>query len=156
MKMKYLFTIFFSTSILYSCNVQNQQDSTQKKIFGDIQKSHLNANIPDQSQFDGLLKRDLEKFFATELEQVVVKWEFLREGPTQSGVAFPKYYLWTKIYTNGQLSDEGAVRVAAVERTGFDITHFVSVKEISKQRIDIYTIFPKAVCEKIKLQIQHR
>jgi hypothetical protein len=107
-------------------------------------------------QFDSLLKRDLEKYFSTKSKQVVVKWEFLREGPTQIGVAYPKYYLWTKVYTDDKLFKEGAVRVAAIDRTRFDITDFVSIKEINSHSQDIYTIFPRAVCEKINLLIQNR
>jgi len=155
MKFKYLLTIFFMF-IFYACYAQNQQDSAQQRMFEDIQKSHLDANIPDQFQFDSLLKRDLEKYFSKKSKPVVVKWEFLREVATQSGVAYPKYYLWTKVYTEDKLSKEGAVRVAAIDKIRFDITDFVSIKEIKNHSQDIYAIFPSAVCEKINLLIQDR
>jgi hypothetical protein len=155
MKFKYLFTIFFM-SIFYNCYAQNQQDSAQIRMIEDIQKSHVDANIPDQFQFDSLLKRDLEKYFSKKSKPVVVKWELLREVPTQSGVAYPKYYLWTKIYSDDKLSKEGAVRVAAVDKIRFDITDFVSIKEIKNHSQDIYTIFPSAVCDRINLLIQNR
>lgn len=156
MKIKYLLTISFIVSIVYSCYAQNQRDSAQQQMIRDIQKSHIEANIPDQFQFDSLLKRDLEKHFSIKSKQVLVKWEFLREGPTQSGVAYPKYYLWTKIYADDKLSKEGAVRVAAIDGIRFDITDFVSIKEINNHSQDIYTIFPRAVCEKINLLIKSR
>ncbi|MCF2520882.1 hypothetical protein [Dyadobacter sp. CY351] len=135
---------------------QSQKDSLEQKMFQDVQRSYLEANIPDEVQFDSLLKRDLEKYFSTKSKQVVVKWELLGEGPTQSGVAYPKYYLWTKIYKDGKLLKEGAVRVAAIEKTKFDITDFVSIKEINNHQQDIYTIFPGAVCKKINLLLQNR
>jgi hypothetical protein len=155
MKRKYLFTISFIMSLFFSCHAQNQRITAQQQMIEDIQKSHIDANVPDQFQFDSLLKRDLEKYFSKS-KPVVVKWEFLRDVPTQSGVAYPKYYLWAKIYTDDKLSKEGAVRVAAIERTRFDITDFVSVKQIKNRSQDIYTIFPMAVCEKINLLIQDR
>ncbi|UTM21763.1 hypothetical protein [Dyadobacter chenhuakuii] len=166
MKNKCLFSIpiIMFMTFFYSCYgqiqkdslEQSQKDSLEQKMFQDVQKSYLEANIPDQLQFDSLLKRDLEKYFSTKSKQVVVKWEFLREGPTQSGVAYPKYYLWTKIYTDDKMLKEGAVRVAAIEKARFDITDFVSIKEINNHRKDIYMIFPGAVCEKINLLIQNR
>ena len=156
MKRKYLFNISFFMSFFYSCHAQNQQVTAQQEMIEDIQKSHLDANIPDQFKFDSLLKRDLEKYFSKKSKPVVVKWEFLREVPTQSGVAYPKYYLWTKIYSDDKLSKEGAVRVAAIDGTRFEITDFVSVKEIKNHSQDIYTIFPRTVCERINLLIQDR
>ena len=158
MKIKYLFTISFimSMTIKNNCLGQNQQDTEQQKMFQDIQMSHLDANIPDQAQFDKLLKRDLEKYFLNKFGEVAVKWEFLREGPTQSGVAYPKYYLWTTIYADDKLLEEGVVRVAAMEKTRFEITDFVNINKIKNNVKDLYTIFPKSVCEKIILTIQNR
>lgn len=139
--------LFLMVSI--SCTGQTSQSSSQQKAIIDIQRSHIDANVADQSQFDSLMKRDLEKYFSATFGQVSVKWEFLRNGATQSGVAYPKYYLWTKIYNGDKLLDEGAVRVAAIEKTGFNITDFVNIKDIRQKSKDIYKIFPKPVCEKI-------
>jgi hypothetical protein len=158
MSIQYLFTISFimSMTIKNDCLGQNQQDAGQQKIFQDIQESHLDANIPDQTQFDRLLRRDLEKYFLNKFGVVTVKWEFLREGPTQSGVAYPKYYLWTKIYADDKILEEGAVRVAAMEKTRFEITDFVNINKIKNNVKDLYSIFPKSVCEKIILTMQNR
>jgi hypothetical protein len=137
-----------------SCQGQTKKDSLEQKMFQEIQKSHIDGNVPDQSQFDSLLKRDLEKYFSATFGKVDVKWEFLRDGATQSGVAYPKYYIWTKIYKVDTLISEGAARVAAIEKTNFNVTDFVGVKEIKNNSIDIYTIFPSLVCEKIKSRLK--
>ncbi len=139
--------VFLIASI--SCIGQTSQSSTQKKTLISVQQSYIEGNVVDQPQFDSLMKRDLERYFSKTFGQVSVKWEFLRKGPTQTGVAYPKYYLWIKIYYGDELLDEGAVRIAAIEKTGFDITDFVNIKDIRQKSKDIYMIFPKPVCEKI-------
>jgi hypothetical protein len=65
-------------------------------------------------------------------------------------VSYPKYYLWTKIYKGNKLAHEGASRVEAIDKTMFNVTDFVPVNEIKNSSTDIYSIFPRLVCEKIK------
>lgn len=155
MTRQYFYTtcFLFSTAFFNSCQGQTKKHNVEQQIFQDLKKSHIDENIPDQSQFDSLLKRDLEKYFSATFGKVEVKWEFLREGATQGGVAYPKYYIWTKIYKDDKLISEGAARVAAIERTNFDVRNFVSMNEIKNSTIDIYTIFPSLVCEKIKSRL---
>ena len=116
-----------------------------------ISQSHIEGNVPEENNFDKLLHRDIELYFTKLFKyKVIIKYEFLREGPTQTGIAYPKYYLWVKIWNGKELIKEGAIRIAAVEKTHFDITNFVSKDEIINGSINIYEIFPKPVCEKIK------
>lgn len=117
----------------------------QNGTFSGIQNSYVKANEPEKSEFDSFLKRDLSKYF-----KGIVKTELLRRGATQSGVAYPKYYVWLKIYKGHKLVNEGAVRVESVERKRFEITDFVSIGEMKNNSKDIYAIFPALVCEKIK------
>ena len=137
-----------------NCNAQTSKDSVARKALQDLQQSHLEGNIPDKNKFDSLLKRDLEKYFLTLYGPVTVKWEFLREGPTQSGVSYPKYYLWTEINNTQKTISQGAVRVAAMDKTKFDITNYVDISQIKNKSIDIYEIFPSAVCEKIESRLK--
>ena len=107
MNRQYFNTIFFLFLIVsIGCIGQIFQPSSQQKIFTDIQKSHIDGNVPDQSQFDSLMKRDLEKYFSATFGQISVKWEYLRHGATQSGVASPKYYLWIRVYNGDKLLSE--------------------------------------------------
>ena len=98
-------------------NAQTTKDSINQKVIREIQQSYLDGNTPKKNEFDSLLKRDLEKYFTDIYGLVTVKWEFLRDGPTQSGVSYPKYYLWTKINKGEKLVTEGAIRVAAIDKT---------------------------------------
>lgn len=52
-------------------------------------------------------------------------YELLRNGPTQSGVAYPKFYLWLRATNTEKTVIEGAVRVAAIEKKRFDVTNFI-------------------------------
>ena len=70
--------------------------------------------------------------------------------PTQAGVSYPKYYAWVKIYDEQKkLIDQGAVRVAAEDKTKFEITNFVNLKKIREDSDDLAHTFPAALCPKI-------
>ncbi|MPR33768.1 hypothetical protein [Salmonirosea aquatica] len=145
--------LLLSAPLFNNCNGQATQTPTHNPL-QQIQESHIEANVPDESRFAAFMQRDLEEYFSDDYgKKVTVQWEFLREGATQSGVAYPKYYLWTKIYVGEKFLNEGAVRVAAIEKTTFEVTNFVSIDEIKKKKQDIYLVFPAPVCEKIKAKI---
>ena len=115
-----------------------------------ISWSHIAANVPSSEEFDAILARDLRSYFE-ELggRTVTVEYEFLRKGPTQVGVAYPKYYLWVKVYSDGVLVEEGAVRIAVIEKKRVEVTDYLSKEEILSNPEQIYYIFPKPVCGKI-------
>lgn len=150
--LRFIATIVASIFILDSngCLGQSQEKSQEQSVFFNIHKSYLDANIPDQSKFDSLLARDLVGHFSEISELAEVHWVFLREGPTQSGTSYPKFYLWVKIYENNKLLKEEAARVQAMEKTRFSITDFVDFDDIKNRSKDIYSIFPVLVCEKIE------
>ncbi len=113
------------------------------------QDSHIEANVPNSENFDTYLKRDLTSYFCLDRKDCEISYEFLRTGPTQSGVSYPKYYLWVKCLKNCPSLDVGAVRVAAIERESFDVTNFLSRKEILESRSQVASIFPAPLVDKI-------
>lgn len=120
-----------------------------------VASSHINANVPEGQDFHEYLKRDLEAHFSDSMgKQVTVDYELLRKAPTQSGVALPKYYAWVKISKGTKLLEEGAVRVAAVDKTHFDTTHYLSKDAIESAPEMIYQVFPAAVCDTINKKLQ--
>jgi hypothetical protein len=66
-------------------------------------------------------------------------------------VAYPKFYFWVTVSETAASNKlaEGAVRVAAINKTSFDVSHFVSVEEIRRRPAILGTIFPPAVIERI-------
>ena len=119
----------------------------------DLQSLHIEAieaNVPDKKTFDSILTRDLVKYFSDlRKEQIEVQYELLRTEPTQAGVAYPKFYLWIKVSKKGELLDEGAVRVAAIEKKEFDVTDYLRKEDIRRSPTTVYKIFPRALCDRI-------
>ena len=129
-------------------------DKSQQQVIQDIANSHIQANVPDANDFDSFLERDLRKYFSQLYSKPVrVKWEFLRNGPTQTGIAYPKYYLWVTVFEGNVRLSEGAVRLATIDKKKFDVTHFVDLADIRAHRQDIDSIFPQPVCEKIRSKL---
>jgi hypothetical protein len=89
-----------------------------------IAESHIDANIPSDADFDRILRRDSSAYFVLRIGAVRdVEYELLRHGPTQSG----------------------AVRIAAIDRTHFEITDFLSSEEIQRNSEGISNTFPAAL-----------
>ena len=112
-----------------------------------LQQSQIESNVPTVDSFDALLRRDLLTYFQNSLasEATSVDYQLLRKRPTQSGLANPKYYVWVKILKGASVLQEGAVRLAAVEKQGFDVTHFFLKKEILEEPAKIGRVFPAAL-----------
>lgn len=83
-----------------------------------------------------------------------MSYELLRKEPTQSGVAYPKYYAWVRVHRDDGLL-EGAVRLAAVddekfEVTNFEVTHFLGAREIVTSPRLIEPVFPQPLHQTIR------
>lgn len=127
---------------------------TENEILESIARSHIEANVPDNQHFDEYLKRDLTAYFKkTTSKDVMVEFELLRDGPTQTGIAFPKFYAWVVVRVKEEIIDQGAVRLAAIQKQRFDVTHFLSKPEILKTGEAASKIFPADVVKKIDLKI---
>jgi hypothetical protein len=130
------------------------QDPTSSAM-REIQRMHIEANVPPGDDFDRFLRRDLEVYFArSHGDDVRVDWEMLRDGPTQSGVAYPKFYAWVHVNQHGTVVDQGAVRLAAIDRKRFDITHFVPERTIRANPSGLSLVFPALVCEEIRVRLR--
>jgi hypothetical protein len=126
-----------------------------EQVMRDIQRSHIEANVPAPADFDKLLRRDLENHFA-ELRKkkgLRVEYELLRDGPTQSGVAYPKFYAWVRVAGGSSPDDRGAVRLTAIEKKRFAVTDFVSERTIKTEPDGITRLFPAQVCERIRSKL---
>jgi len=108
--------------------------------------------VPDSADFEKVLRRDLAAYFATarKKKDVPVEYEPLRRGPTQSGVSYPKFYLWVRVSGGKTPKDRGAVRIEAIEKKRFAVTDFVPEETIRADPNGIYQVFPAQVCETIK------
>lgn len=108
-----------------------------------VARSQIEANIPLETDFDAILRRDLTDYFRRSTQvPVKVEYELLRKGPTQSGIAYPKFYAWVKVFAQSKPTQQGAVRVAAIEKVRFDVTDFLSEAEIALDPSAVRRVFP--------------
>jgi hypothetical protein len=134
--------------------------TSAEQAMRETQRLHIEANVPAPADFNQLLRRDLVGYFeqARSKKGVAVQFELLRDGPTQSGVAYPKFYAWVTVDGGESAEDRGAVRVAAIEKKRFEVTDFVSELQIQNDLTSIEAVFPAQVCERIrdKVKREHR
>jgi len=126
---------------------------TADRAMLEISRSHIDANVPAPEDFDKFMRRDLTDYFAATFKGLPVQYELLRDAPTQSGVAYPKYYLWVTIGGGKSPQQRGAVRVAAIEKKRFEVSDFISEDAIKQDPTGIYRVFPAPVCEKINTKV---
>lgn len=117
-----------------------------------VRESHIDANVPAGADFDRIMRRDLEAYFAGTSARPIaaLDYQLLRDGPTQSGLAYPKYYVWVVVQHGADSVQEGAVRLQAMDRERFEVTHFLSRDEIASNRSGLRSVFPEPVCVRIE------
>jgi hypothetical protein len=114
----------------------------------DLQSAHIAAHVPIGDDFEAFLVRDLAAYFVGQgIAAPVVTYELLRDGPTQSGVSFPKFYVWVSVTGSSGSVVDGAARVAAIDRTHFEITDFVSREQIVTQPASLDLVVPAALVD---------
>jgi hypothetical protein len=111
---------------------------------------NAHPDIPDKKDFHDFLKRDLNSYFR-ELRNKTVRteYELLRDEPTIAGIAYPKYYAWVKVFDGDILIEEGAVRLAAVEKKQFNVTDYLSKEDIKRVPPTVARTFPKVLIQTI-------
>jgi hypothetical protein len=112
-----------------------------------LQDDYIEANVPPEDVFSTYLERDVLAYMRAEISPEItdVKTTLLRQGATQSGTAYPKFYLWVTSTSKGGAVIDGAIRVAAVDRVGFKITRFLSSKEIKDDPQAVASTFPAVI-----------
>lgn len=143
---------FFLCLVLYRGGAVSAQELPQNPP-ANVAASSIQANVPAAPKFGRLLTRDLTAYFAKSTGKgVTVKYEPLRDGPTQTGVSFPKFYVWVRVSRGGKQIGEGAARVAAVEQKRFEVTDYLSRVVMQGDPDQIYQVFPRPVADKIRRQ----
>jgi hypothetical protein len=132
-------------------------DNSAPQTLASVQESHIAANAPADEEFEALLMRDLGAYFASQgMTDPQVRYELLRRGPTQSGVAYPKYYVWVSAESASGDTMAGAMRVAAVDRIRFEVTDYVSRQEVLTNPDAIASVFPAALLPAIRAKATAR
>ncbi len=83
-------------------------------------------------------------------QKLAAEYEMLRDAPTVTGVAFPKFYIWVRARgSDDSIVSEGAMRIAETAENTFQVTDFVNKESISKEPQKLERIFPKLLLPKI-------
>jgi hypothetical protein len=130
-----------------------QQPSTadMERMMAELQASHISANAPPDASFMALLQRDVRAYFvANLLPSKSVEIELLRKGATQSGVSYPKYYIWIRAVDDARRHVAGAMRVAAIDRVRFDVTDFTPAASIRSDPTPLGSIYPAVLIPAIR------
>ena len=148
---KYLVLVVCVIGALVVCAIGAMQALTQLTA-NEIQQSHIEGNVPQAGEFEQLLTRDLLAYFTAHgyPQAVRVKYTLLRRNPTQTGVAYPKFYVWVQVYDTAGVAVRGAARLAAIERRGFEITDFMSAESIRAEPGIVGKIFPESLVANIQ------
>ena len=120
-----------------------------QKMMAEIQRSHIEGNVPREADFGIFLERDLEAYFSSFGKNITLKYQLLRDGPTQSGVSYPKYYVWVQVFEGSNIVQEGAARVAAIEKQRFEVFNFLSKSSLLENPNSAAQVFPVALLAKI-------
>ncbi len=116
-----------------------------------VQASHISANVPPDASFLVLLTRDVQTYLgAHKLPSKGLEIELLRKEPTQSGVSYPKYYVWIRAVDEAGRHLEGAMRVAAIDRVRFDVTDFTPAASIRSDPTSLASIYPALLIPAIR------
>ncbi len=116
-----------------------------------VAESHIAANVPNTNDFRPFLVRDLAAHLKPLLgEGIAVDYELLRDGPTQTGIAYPKFYLWVTATKPDKTVVDGAARVAAIDKKKFEVTDFLTRGEIAAKPDSIATVFPQLLLDTIR------
>lgn len=117
--------------------------------FEDLQAGHISENVPADIDFAAYLTRDVRAYLSGQgLAHAQIALEMLRDGPTQSGAAYPKFYVWVDAVAADGVVKSGVVRLAAVARTHFEVTDFVTREQIIADPDSLSLVIPAALVDR--------
>jgi hypothetical protein len=114
--------------------------------------SHIEAHVPAVEDFRMFLVRDVSEYLSKkEGRELRAECELLRDAPTQSGVAYPKFYVWVRgVDAEKKTVVEGVTRLAAIDKRRFEVTDFISKSDIVAAPDRLDGVFPPLLVPKIK------
>lgn len=133
--------LLLSLCLVTGCNAQSP--------VADLAQSHIDGNVPDAKVFDEYMRRDLAIALCPSKTSCNIQYELLRKEPTQTGVAYPKFYVWVKATSAKGETIEGAARLAATQKQQFYLTNFLSSEQIRTSPHKVNDLFPAALAGKI-------
>jgi len=108
-----------------------EPEMTDEQMAQKLAESHVSGNVPAAKELIPQQTRDLNLYFSSQPGgSATQKFDWLREGPTQVGLSYPKFYVWVQL----QDGREAAVEVAAVNKQKFHVAEVFFATDITKDR----------------------
>jgi hypothetical protein len=144
----------FTLLISISASIMAQQapsTADMGRMMQQLQASHISANAPPASSFSRILERDVRAYLAAHrLPSRKVRIEPLRKGATQSGVSYPKYYIWVRATGAAKHHVEGAMRIVAIDQARFEVTDFTPADMVRSDPASLAAIYPSPIIPGIR------
>jgi hypothetical protein len=119
------------------------------------QPREIRPDALDDARLDSVMSCDLNTYFSKRAGvPVTVEHLYLRRGPTVTGIAYPKYYVWIRERDSPGYGTtvEGAARVALIGSV-IEVTHFFPRDYIADNPGSIDSVFPPAVVVEIRKRL---
>lgn len=130
---------------------QQQSTADMESMMVELQASHIAANAPPDATFMAILERDVRAYLvAKRLPSKSVAIEPLCKGARQSGVSYPKYYVWIRAADKSRHHVAGAMRVTAIDRVRFNVTDFTPAASIRSDPALLASIYPASLIPAIR------
>lgn len=131
--------------LLVCLSVQSQLLPDTSTIH-DIQKNHIDANVPTAQKHELFIVDEIKRYFKlSKTDSVEIHSELLRDKRTQSGISYPKFYRWVMVTKNKWPIISGAIRYALIEKKRAEITDFVDAHWILEDPSMSLNVFPSEV-----------
>jgi hypothetical protein len=147
--MLFMISFMISLALLSFTTYVMPTSAHYERQMNSVQTSHIQAHTPDAGEFHRLLDRDLGVYFRSHGTDISVTHQMLRDVPTQVGVGSLKFYVWATVTQNGVIVQEGAARLAAVDKSEFIVLNFIGKAELMKNPTIAEGVFPSALLPKI-------
>lgn len=144
------------TMLVVGCaKSEPSEDELAEQTMRDIAESHIQGNVPADKDFRAFLERDLAAYFGHRAgKQVTVDYEMLRDGPTQTGIGYPKFFAWVSVREADRVLEEGAVVLAAVDKKSFSVNDYHEASSIKQAPLTVRDSFPPPVAEAILSRVK--
>ncbi len=73
----------------------------------------------------------------------------LRDGPTQTGIGYPKFFVWVRVLEGDTVLEEGAVVLAAMDKKEFSVMDYHEAGSLRNSPQTVRDNFPSPIAETI-------
>ncbi len=96
-------------------------------------------------RFEAAIFRDLKQQHP---QLTRIEAQLLRDEPTITGIAVPKYYLWARLFAKDRQFDAAAIRLAD-DADAVHILQIIDREAIRRQPDTLHSVFPAVLVPKI-------